>query len=194
GLALGHYWFNGWISTIDTTDEQLFANGHTPTDSANFFVSLLKRDGRYTKSSTDPLVLDIEEGSTRVKTADDVTYKIKLRHWNPIEALEFLTAVREQLTKEGYQANLYVYMNAKTATQIEDYLYVWEDVAKIARLWVAAWGIDSGSVPDEMPSVGPWAWHDGWSIWQYTSRAQIAGSQLKIADANIAKADAWTVR
>jgi len=194
-LPLGHYWFNGWISSIDTTDDQLFAGGFTPAESARFFVTWLKRYGRYTKSSTDPLVLDIEDGTTRTKVKDGTSYRLKLRHWTPDEAMEFLTAVNTMLTQDGYHANLYVYMNAKTASELdENGTYAWAGVAGIARLWVAAWGTDNARVPDTQPAVGPWASHGGWSIWQYSSRAPIGGANVNGIDVNIAKADAWTPR
>jgi hypothetical protein len=107
GLSLGHYWFNGWLASIDTTAGRLLAGDNTPTRSAELFVSWLKKDGRYTRDSTDPLVLDIEQGTTRKLTAEDgTTSRHQLRHWTPDEALEFLTAVRQQLTSDGYHANL----------------------------------------------------------------------------------------
>ena len=194
-LSLGHYWFNGWISSIDTSEDQLFAGGHTPTDSARLFVAWLKRDGRYSKSSTDPLVLDVEDGNTRTKkTSDGTSQQLELRHWTPDEATEFLTAVREQLVKDGYKANLYVYLNAKTVAELDEFGtgYAWAPVAEIARLWVASWGTDNGRIPDEQPLVGPWEEHGGWSIWQYTSQARIAGARVTAVDADVAKADAWT--
>ena len=194
GLSLGHYWFNNWISSADTSEGKVFAGDYTPADSARQFVEWLKRDGRYTPASTDPLVLDIEAGNTRAKTTDGTTQRLKLRHWRPSEAMEFLTTVRELLTRDGYQANLYVYMSAKTVVEwdLTGTGYAWAPVADIARLWVASWGIDTGGVPDAQPPTGPWAAHGGWSIWQYTSQARIAGSQVTNLDGDLAKADAWT--
>ena len=195
GLSLGHYWFNGWVSSVDTTTDQLFAGGYTPTASAKLFVKWLTTYGHYTKASTDPLVLDVEDGTTRTKTVDGTKYRVKLRHWTPGEALEFLTVAGDELTRDGYHANLYVYMPAKTALELDEYgSFAWAEIAGIARLWVAAWGIDSAGVPEVQPQVGPWAAFGGWSIWQYTSRAPIANANATLIDGNIAKADAWTPR
>lgn len=191
-LPRGHYWFNGWISTIDTTSGKLFANGNTPTASAKKFVSLVKADGNYTKSSTDPLVLDIEPGSTYTKTAGGKKYKIAQRAWNPAEAQEFLKVVRSELTKDGYQANLYVYMNMSEATRTANGKYVWVDVAKTTRLWIARWDKNNGRIPAAQPSTGPWAKYGGWSIWQYSANVRISGSGVGPIDGDIAKKDAWT--
>ena len=195
-LALGHYWFNGWISTIDTTKKQLFAGGFTPQASAATFVKYLKADGNYTKTSTDPLVLDIEGGRAWTKTSGGKKYRLSLRAWKPAEAVAFLTAVKTQLTSEGYQPNLYVYMGAGGASkQNADGSYRWAEVAPIARLWVASWYTNNGRVPppERQPNVGPWAEYGGWSIWQYTSNARIPGDGISGGlDADLAKADAWT--
>jgi hypothetical protein len=194
-LSLGHYWFNGWISSIDTTKKQLFAGGFTPEASAATFVKYLKADGNYTRTSTDPLVLDIEAGHAWTKTSGGKKYTVKLRAWKPAEAVAFLTAVKEQLTSEGYQANLYVYMSANAAAKLTDTGYTWADVAPLARLWVASWGTNNGRIPDAEPKVGPWVDQGGWSIWQYTSNARIAGDGISTGlDADIAKPDAWTPR
>lgn len=194
GLSLGHYWFNGWVSSIDTTAQQLFAGGYTPEDSAAQFVTWLKKDGNYTRTSTDPLVLDVEAGHAWTKTAGGKQYTLKLRAWNPDEATAFLTTVQQLLTEDGYQANLYVYMGANAASKQVDGAYVWESVSSVARLWVAAWGTDNGRVPTSQPNVGPWADQGGWSIWQYTSNAHISGSGVSGIDGDIAKSDAWTPR
>ncbi len=196
GLSLGHYWFNGWISSIDTTKGELFAGGFTPEDSAATFVKWLKADGRYTRTSTDPLVLDIEAGSAWTRTSAGKTYRLKLRAWRPAEASRFLTSVRQRLLADGYQANLYVYMSANaTERRVADGSYRWADVAGLARLWVASWGTNNGRIPDALPRVGPWADQGGWSIWQYTSNARIAGDGLSAGvDGDIALADAWTPR
>jgi hypothetical protein len=195
GLSLGHYWFNGWIASIDTTKKQLFAGGFTPEASAATFVTYLKADGHYTRTSTDPLVLDIEAGHAWTKTSGGKKYRVKLRAWKPAEAAAFLTAVKQQLTAEGYQANLYVYMSANAAAKQSDSGYAWADVASLARLWVASWGTNNGRIPDAEPKVGPWADQDGWSIWQYTSNARIAGDGISTGlDGDIAKSDAWTPR
>lgn len=185
GLRLGHYWFNGWITTVDTTTNSVFANNFTAQQSADQFVAWLLADGNYTTSSTDPLVLDIEKGST---WTDDATgTSLQQRAWNADEAYQFLTEVKTQLNSRGYQANLYVYMNSKLAKDES-----WTNVASIARLWVASWGSNSGLVPTSQPVVGPWSNYGGWSIWQYTSNATIADSNISRLDADIAKSDAWT--
>jgi hypothetical protein len=194
GLSLGHYWFNGWISTIDTTSKQLFAGGYTPEASAEQFVEWLKSDGRYTKASTDPLVLDIEAGHAWTKTYKGKKYTKKLRAWNPAEATAFLTTVRDELTGAGYHPNLYVYMSANAASKQVDDTYVWTDVAPIARLWVASWGTNNARIPTAQPNVGPWTDQGGWSIWQYTSNARISKSGVGALDGDIAKPDAWTPR
>lgn len=194
GLSLGHYWFNGWISTIDTTKRQLFAGGYTPTDSAKQFVAWLKKDGNYTRASTDPLVLDIEAGRAWTKTSKGKSYTRTLRAWKPAEATEFLTTVRDLLTRDGYQANLYVYMSANATEKVSGGTYVWTDVAGIARLWVASWGTNSGRIPDAQPRVGPWAFRGGWSIWQYSSNTRIDGDGVGSIDGDIAMPDAWTPR
>ncbi|MGC3993341.1 MAG: GH25 family lysozyme [Propionicimonas sp.] len=194
GLSLGHYWFNGWIDSIDTTKKQLFAGGYTTEDSAKQFVAWLKADGHYTKASTDPLVLDIEAGHAWTRTYNGKTYTKKLRAWNPEEAAAFLTAVRTLLTDAGYHANLYVYMSANAASKMVDGAYYWQDVAPLARLWVASWGTDNGRIPAAQPKVGPWADYDGWSIWQYTSNARFSGSGVGALDGDIAASGAWTVR
>ncbi|MFT4111090.1 GH25 family lysozyme [Propionicimonas sp.] len=194
GLSLGHYWFNGWIDEIDTTRKQLFAGGYTTEDSARQFVTWLKADGHYTTSSTDPLVLDIEAGKAWTRTYDGKKYTKKLRAWNPEEAAAFLSAVRTLLTGAGYQANLYVYMSANAASKKVDGAYYWQDVAPLARLWVASWGTDNGRIPAAQPKVGPWADFGGWSIWQYTSNARFSGSGVGALDGDIARSDAWTVR
>jgi hypothetical protein len=49
GLKLGHYWFNGWISTIDTTPKKLFSGDYTPEASAQQFVDWLIKDGNYNR-------------------------------------------------------------------------------------------------------------------------------------------------
>ncbi len=192
GLSLGHYWFNGWVTSIDTTPKNLFSGDYTPADSARQFVKWLKRYGNYTRASTDPLVLDIEAGHAWTKTYKGKTYKRTLRAWNPTEATEFLTTVKDLLTSDGYQPNLYVYMSANAAARESAGRFVWTDVAGIARLWVASWGTNNGRIPDSLPKVGPWVDHGGWSIWQYTSNAGIPGDGVGALDADIAKADAWT--
>ena len=194
GLRLGHYWFNGWISSIDTTKRELFAGGYTPKASAAQFVTWLTTDGNYTRGSTDPLVLDVEAGRAWTKTDQGKTYELTLRAWNPGEAAEFLTTVKQLLTRDGYQANLYVYMSANAAAQQSNGAYVWTGVAGMARLWVAFWGTNNGRIPDTMPSIGPWAYHGGWSIWQYSSNVRIAGSGVGALDGDLAKPDAWTPR
>lgn len=193
-LSLGHYWFNGWISAIDTTKRQLFAGGYTPKASAAQFVTWLTADGNYTRDSTDPLVLDVEAGRAWTKTDQGKTYELTLRAWNPREAAEFLATVKQLLTRGGYQANLYVYMSANVAAQQANGAYVWTGVAGTARLWVAFWGTNDGRIPDTMPSVGPWAYYGGWSVWQYTSNARLPGAGVGAIDGDIAKADAWTPR
>lgn len=195
GLRQGAYWFNGWTTGVDTTPGNLFAGTFTPKKSAARFVELLKADGNYTKSSTNPLVLDIEPGSgTYTKTAKGKKYTGKLRAWTPKEATEFLTAVKTLLTADGYRANLYVYVNASVTEQTSQGRYVWTDVAGIARLWVASWGTDNGRIPASQPRVGPWAGRGGWSIWQYTSNTRIDGDGVGALDGDIATADAWTPR
>lgn len=196
-LSLGHYWFNGWIDAIDTTKADLFAGGYTPAASARQFVTWLKRDGHYTTSSTDPLVLDVEKGHAWTRTSKGKTYTVKLRAWRPAEAAEFLTTVKSLLTRDGYHANLYVYMSANATMKVDPDTgsFVWTPVAGIARLWVASWGTNNGRIPQSLPKVGPWEGYDGWSIWQYTSNARIAGDGLPGGlDADIATADAWTPR
>ncbi len=192
GLSLGHYWFNGWIDSIDTTSQQLFAGGFTPEDSAATFVSWLKADGNYTRKSTDPLVLDVEAGHAWTKKKGGTKYTVTLRAWKPAEVTAFVTEVKALLTADGYQPNLYVYMSANAASRKVNGVYTWADVAPIARLWVASWGTDNGRIPDSQPKVGPWANEGGWSLWQYSSNARIAGSGVGALDGDIAKADAWT--
>ncbi len=194
GLRLGHYWFNGWISSIDTTPKKLFSGDHTPEDSARQFVRWLLKDGNYTRASTDPLVLDIEAGHAWTKTSKGKKYTRKLRAWNPAEATAWLTTVRDLLTVSGYNANLYVYMSANAADRQVLGVYKWAEVAPIARLWVASWGTDNGRIPESLPKVGPWAGFGGWSIWQYTSNAHIRGDGVSAIDGDIAMADAWTPR
>ena len=193
-LQTGHYWFNGWIKSIDNTSKQLFAGGYTPTASAKQFVAWLLADGHYTKSSTDPLVLDIEPGRSWTKYDKDKKYVRTLRAWKPAEALEFLTTVRSLLTEAGYHANLYVYMSANEVAALDSGGFKWREVAAQARLWVAYWGIDNGRIPDVQPWIGPWTEQGGWSIWQYSSNLRISGSNVGAIDANIAHADAWTPR
>ena len=193
-LSLGHYWFNGWISSIDTTKRELFAGGYTPRASAKQFVQWLKTEGNYTKASTVPLVLDVEAGRAWTKTHAGKEYTRTLRAWNPREATEFLTTVKQLLTRDGYHANLYVYLSANDAARQSNGAYVWTGVAGMARLWVAAWGTNNGRIPDKLPKVGPWAYYGGWSIWQYTSNTRIAGDGVGAVDGDIAKADAWTPR
>ena len=190
-LGLGHYWFNGWIDSIDTTSGNLFAAGYTPTASANQFFAWLVRDGNYTKTDTDPIVLDVEAGRAWTATKDGKKYKLSLRAWNPAEVVEFLTVLKSRLRADGYQANLYVYMGANAANRIEAGEYVWGPVAPLTRLWVASWGKDSGRVPDAQPLTGPWS---EWSIWQYSSNLRISGDGVGALDADLAKADAWTPR
>lgn len=195
GLDLGHYWFNGWISSIDNTKKRLFSGDYTPTDSARQFVRWLLKNGNYTTKSTDPLVLDVEAGSVWTKTSGGKKYRRKLRAWKPAEAAEFLTTVSATLTKSGYQANLYVYMSANTTKQrTRNGTYAWAKVADLARLWVADWGTDNGRIPDRQPAVGPWRANGGWSIWQYSSNARVSGSGVGALDGDIAKADAWQPR
>ncbi len=192
GISLGHYWFNGWISTIDTTSKQLFAGGFTPEASAATFVKWLKADGHYTRKSTDPLVLDVEAGHAWTKTSGGKKYTVSLRAWKPAEVTAFLNEVKSLLGAEGYQANLYVYMSANAAAKQVAGAYVWADVAPLARLWVASWGTDNGRIPTSQPKVGPWADQGGWSLWQYTSNARISGDGVGALDGDIATADAWT--
>ncbi len=195
GLSLGHYWFNGWITSIDTTRQNLFSGDYTTADSARQFVKWLKADGNYTKSSTDPLVLDIEKGHAWVKTYKGKKYTMSLRAWNADEATHFLTTVKALLTDQGYHPNIYVYMSANAASKrAEDGAWYWGNVAGIARLWVASWGTNNGRIPDAEPKVGPWVNYGGWSIWQYTSNARIAGSGVGGIDADVAKPDAWKPR
>ena len=193
-LKLGHYWFNGWITSIDTTPKNLFSGDHTPEDSAGAFVAWLIRDGNYTRASTDPLVLDIEAGHAWTKTSKGKKFTRTLRAWNPTEATAWLAAVRDRLTSQGYQANLYVYMSANAADKQVLGTYKWAGVAGIARLWVASWGTNNGRIPTTLPKVGPWAGFGGWSIWQYTSNANIPGDGVAALDGDIATADAWTPR
>lgn len=190
-LSLGHYWFNGWIDSIDTTPGNLFSAGYTPTDSANQLVAWLIKDGNYTKASTDPIVLDVEAGRAWTTSKDGKKYKLSLRAWNAAEVVEFLTTLKAKLIDGGFQPNLYVYMGANAANRIDAGEYVWSPVAPLARLWVASWGKDNGRVPDAQPQTGPWS---EWSIWQYSSNLRISGSGVGALDADLAKADAWTPR
>lgn len=195
GLRLGHYWFNGWISSVDTSDGNAFSGEFTSNASARQFVAWLLADGNYTTSSTDPLVLDIETGSAWTKTVGGKSVTLTQRAWNPSESLSFLNTVKSTLTSQGYNANLYVYMSASVANQTNSSgSYSWNDVAGVARLWVASWGSNNGRVPSSQPSVGPWAQYGGWSIWQYTSNASVSGSGVGRLDGDIAKSDAWTPR
>lgn len=194
GLSLGHYWFNGWIISNDNTKKKLFSGGFTAKRSAATYVKWLKADGKYTRKSTDPLVLDIEDGNTWVKKSNGKTYQRTLKAWSPGAAKVFLTEVKRLLTKDGYHANLYVYMGANAASRQVDGQYVWAEVAPIARLWVASWGTDNGRIPAVQPKVGPWVNEGGWSIWQYTANARIAGDGVGALDGDIAKSDAWKPR
>lgn len=194
GLRQGAYWFNGWTTGVDTTPGNLFAGSHTPEKSAARFVEWLKADGNYTKSSTNPLVIDVEAGGTYTKTSKGKTYTHKLRAWKPAEAYRFLTTVKALLTEDGYRANLYVYLTGAMAEQKSGNKYLWSDVAGIARLWVASWGANNGRVPSSLPRVGPWSSHGGWSIWQFTSNLRIAGDGVDALDGDIATKDAWTPR
>ncbi|MFT3969586.1 MAG: GH25 family lysozyme [Micropruina sp.] len=194
GLRQGAYWFNGWTTSVDTSPGNLFAGSHTPEKSAARFVELLKADGNYTKSSTNPLVIDVEAGGTYTKKANGKTYTHKLRAWNPDEAYRFLTKVKSLLKDDGYRANLYVYLTGAMAGQRSGSSYAWADVASIARLWVASWGANNGRVPGTLPRVGAWKNHGGWSIWQYTSNLRIAGDGVDALDGDIATKDAWTPR
>jgi hypothetical protein len=189
-VRTGHYWFNGWISSIDTTSSQAFAGSYTPELSAQKFVDLLLASGNYTTASTDPVVLDIEAGSAWTKTVSGKKVTLKLRAWSPSEATRFLTKTKALLTASGYHANLYVYMSGNATAVKSNGSYVWKGVAAIARLWVASWGTNNGRIPDAQPKTGPWT---TWSIWQYTCNARISGSGMGGLDADIAKADAWTV-
>lgn len=193
-LSVGHYWFNGWISSNDTTKAKLFAGSYTPAKSAAQFVAWLKADGNYTTSHTDPLVLDVENGRAWTKTSGGKKYVVSLRAWNPSEAYVWLSEVKRLLTAGGYKANLYVYMSASTAARTSGGAYVWRDVAKISRLWVAYWATDNGRIPPYQPRVGPWVTYGGWSIWQYTSNLRISGSRVGALDGDIAKSNAWTPR
>ncbi len=188
-LGLGHYWFNGWIDTIDTTPGNVFSAGYTPTATANQFFAWLVKGGNLTKTDTDPIVLDVEKGRAWTASASGKKYKLSLRAWNADEVSEFLVAIKAKLAAAGYPANLYVYMGANAANVIEAGEYVWAPVAPLARLWVASWGKDNGRIPDSQPLTGPWA---EWSIWQYSSNLRISGSGVDALDADIAKADAWT--
>jgi hypothetical protein len=193
GLKLGHYWFNGWITSVDKTKKNLFSGDYTPQSSAEQFVEWLTADGNYTTASTDPLVLDIEAGRAWTRVYKGKTYKKTLRAWNPAEATQFLNRVRNLLVGNGYHANLYVYMSGNaTARTNADGTFVWGDVAGIARLWVASWGTNNGRIPDAQPRVGPWVDHGGWSIWQYTSNGNLPGDGVGAIDADIARADAWS--
>ena len=194
GLRLGHYWFNGWITSNDSTKRNLFSGSYTPQSSARQFVDWLTTDGNYTTASTDPLVLDIEAGRAWTRTYKGKTYRRTLRAWNPTEATAFLATVRQELTRNGYQANLYVYMSANATARQSGGAYVWAPVAPLARLWVASWGTNNGRIPDALPKVGPWADHGGWSIWQYTSNANVPRDGVGAIDGDIAMADAWTPR
>ncbi len=194
GMRQGAYWFNGWTTEVDTSPGNLFAGSHTPEKSAARFVELLKADGNYTKSSTNPLVIDVEAGGTFTKKSNGKTYTHKLRAWKPSEALRFLATVKALLEADGYQANLYVYLTDEMAEQKSESSYAWADVASIARLWVASWGADNGRVPGTLPRVGAWKSHGGWSIWQYTSNLRIAGDGVDALDGDIATKDAWTPR
>jgi hypothetical protein len=191
GLKLGHYWFNGWISSIDSTKNKLFSGNYTPEDSARQFVTWLTTDGNYTRASTDPLVLDIEAGHAWTKTYKGKKYTRTLRAWNPDEATTWLTTVRDLLASQGYRANLFVYMSANAANKQVGGRYTWAGVAGTARLWVASWGTNNGRIPDAQPKVGPWAGFGGWSIWQYTSNTHIASDGVGALDGDIAMADAW---
>ncbi|MFT3859773.1 GH25 family lysozyme [Micropruina sp.] len=192
GLRQGAYWFNGWTTSVDTSPGNLFAGSFTPAKTAKRFAAWLKADGNYSKTSTNPLVIDIEPGGTYTKTAKGKKYTQKLRAWTPAEATRFLTTLKALLIADGYQANLYVYLGASATEQRSQGEYVWSDVADIARLWVASWGTDNGRVPSSLPRVGPWADKGGWSIWQYTSNLRIAGDGVGALDGNLATADAWT--
>ncbi len=194
GMRQGAYWFNGWTTSVDTTPGDLFAGNHTPEKSAAKFVSVLKADGNYTKSSTNPLVIDVEAGGTYTKKSKGKTYTQKLRAWNPGEAYRFLTAVKSRLKAAGYRANLYVYLTGEMAEQKSRGKYAWSKVAGISRLWVASWGDDNGRVPGSLPRVGAWAKHGGWSIWQYTSNLRIDGDGVDALDGDIATKNAWTPR
>lgn len=186
GLKLGHYWFNGWITSKDPTATQVFANGYTVQNSAADFVTWLLADGNYTTSSTDPLVLDIENGSAWTTKSAGRKYTATLHAWTPVEAAAFVAAVKALLPG----ANLYVYMSANAASKkTTSGAYLWAPLASTTRLWVASWGTDNGQVPDAQPKTGPWP---TWSIWQYTSQLRIAGSWTGAIDADLAKADAWT--
>lgn len=184
GLKLGHYWFNGWITTKDPTSTQVFANGYTVQQSAADFVKWVRADGNYT--GTDPLVLDIENGRAWTSKSGGKKYTATLRAWTPVEAAAFVAAVKATLPK----ANLYLYMSANAASKTAaDGSYLWAPLAASTRLWVASWGSNNGQVPDAQPKTGPWP---TWSIWQYTANLRIAGSRTGAIDGDLAKADAWT--
>lgn len=194
-LSLGHYWFNGWISTIDTTPGHLFAAGYTPKRSAAQFVRWLIHDGDYTKKSTDPLVLDVEKGAAWTKTSKGRKYTVSLRAWKPDEAADFLAETSRLLTQRGYHANLYVYMSVNVATATAaDGSYAWAPVAALARLWIASWDQNNGRIPAAQPLVGPWQDYGGWSIWQYSDNVRISADGVGAVDGDVAKPDAWKVR
>jgi GH25 family lysozyme M1 (1,4-beta-N-acetylmuramidase) len=185
GLKLGHYWFNGWVTSKDPTATQVFANGYTVQNSAADFVGWLLADGNYTTASTDPLVLDVEDGRAWTTKVGSRRYTAALKAWTPVEAAAFVAAVKALLPN----ANLYVYMSANAASKkTTTGAYVWAPLATTTRLWVASWGSDNGQVPDAEPKTGPWG---TWSIWQYTSQLRIAGSWTGPIDGDLAKPDAW---
>ncbi|MFT4215739.1 MAG: GH25 family lysozyme [Micropruina sp.] len=194
GMRQGAYWFNGWTTGVDTSPGNLFAGDFTPAKSAARFVAILKADGNYTKTSTNPLVIDVEAGGSFSKSSGGKKYTHALRAWTPAEAAEFLTTAKALLTADGYRANLYVYLSASVAEQKTKGRYAWSDVAGIARLWVASWGANNARVPASQPKVGPWSTRGGWSIWQYTSNLRISGSGVDALDGDLAKPDAWTPR
>lgn len=186
GLKLGHYWFNGWTGSTDPTMTKVFSNGYSVQDSATQFVAWVKRDGNYSDTSTDPLVLDVEKGRAWTTKSAGRKYTATLRAWTPIEAAAFVAAVRGLLPT----ANLYVYMSANAASKkAADGSFLWAPLASSTRLWVASWGTNNGQVPDALPKTGPWP---TWSMWQYTSSLRIPGSRTGAIDADLARPDAWT--
>jgi GH25 family lysozyme M1 (1,4-beta-N-acetylmuramidase) len=119
----------------------------------------------------------------RVEPGDVVALDIEdepetcTRAFTPREAERWITEV--QKTYPGLRVLLY--LNLK--------LLRGHDWSELTRhpLWVAAWGQNDGTIPDE-PTL---KWWDDWAIWQYSSVLRVPGLDRDI-DGNIAKLDLFT--
>lgn len=133
-------------------------------------------------------IIDTYDG-VKIETGEklwwDVESEGSMGHWTPAEVATYAWALSDAGIPLGRQG---IYLSSSVTRQDD-----WLGIAKIMPLWVADYGVNSGSVSSR-PLVGFWGAPNTKPIelFQYTSVGKLPGYDGNL-DLNITGEDVWTV-